>query len=110
MPELVLENAQTAYRAGDLREAGRLYQQALRNNPRDIQALYGLGVVCLQSQQLQHAEYVFGELVRLEPQYADAHCCRGIALAKLGRRPEALTCFERAISLRPDSVEAISNY
>ena len=110
MPEMVLDNAQTAMQAGNFAEASRLYQQALRSNPRDGQALYGLGVACLQAQQFEHAEYVFGELVRLNPQYSDGHCVRGIALTKLGRRAEALTCFERAISLRPDSVEAISNY
>ncbi len=110
MADMVLESAQAAFQAGKFAESARLYQQALHNNPRDTRALYGLGLVYLQSQQLQDAEYLFGELVRLNPQHGDAHCVRGIVLARLGRRPEALTCFERALSLRPDSVEALSNY
>ena len=110
MAEAELQNAQAAFQAGDLAQAGHLYQQALRNNPRDMQALYGLGLVCIEAQQFGHAEYVFHEFVRLQPQHADAHCIRGVALARLGRRQEALACLERALSLRPDSVEAISNH
>ena len=109
MGETELRAAQAAFQAGDVARAGRLYQEALHNNRRDTQALYGFGLVCLQAQQFAHAEYVFGELLRLDPNCADAHCVRGIALVRLDRRSEALACFERAVSLRPDSVEALSN-
>jgi predicted TPR repeat methyltransferase len=107
---MALQDARAALQAGDLAQAGRLYQQALRNNPRDIRALYEFGVVCLQAQQFVQAENIFAELVRLNPQFADGHCVRGVALVHMDRLRDALACFERALSLRPDSVEAASNY
>jgi predicted TPR repeat methyltransferase len=35
---------------------------------------------------------------------------RGVALANMKRYPDALACFERAVAMRPDFVEALSNH
>jgi predicted TPR repeat methyltransferase len=105
-----LQQAQAALHAGDFAAAGRLFQRLLRGNPRDVPALYGLGLVCLQSERFESAVYVLGELLRLAPDYADAHCIRGVAFVRLGRSREALACFERAVVLAPNSIEAVSNY
>lgn len=71
---------QQALRAGDLAQAGGLCQQALRSNPRDMQALYGLGLICLQSQQFAQAENVFARLVFFQ--------CRSTGGRWLGIEPQ----------------------
>ncbi len=110
MPDSTLQNAQIAYQAGRLAEAGQLYEQILRGNPRDFDALYGLGLVYLHAQQFEPAQNVLGEVVRLDPLFADGFCVRGIALVRLGRHQEGLSCFERALTIRPDSIDALANH
>jgi len=110
MLEITLQEAQSAYQAGRLGDAGRLYHELLRTNPRDFDALYGLGLVYLHGQQFEQAQYVLGEVVRLDPLFADGFCVRGIALVRLGRHQEGLACFERALTIRPDSVDAWANH
>lgn len=105
-----MQQAQSAYQAGRLAEAGRLYQEMLRSNPRDFDALYGLGLVYLHGQQFEQAQYVLGEVVRLDPLFADGFCVRGIALVRLGRHQEGLACFEHALTIQPDSVDAWANH
>lgn len=110
MLNTALQTAQSALHAGRLPEAGRLFQDALRSNPRDFDALYGLGLVCLYAQQFEQAQHLFGETVRLDPLFADGFCVRGVALIRLGRHEEALGCFERALMIRPNSVDALANH
>lgn len=110
MLNVALQNAQAAYQSGRLADAARLYQEVLRSNPRDFDALYGLGLVCLHAQQFEQAQHLFGETVRLNPSFADGYCIRGIALVRLGRHQEGIACFERALAIRPDSVDALANH
>jgi predicted TPR repeat methyltransferase len=110
MLNVTLQNAQSAFQAGRLAEAGRLFHEVLRGNPRDFDALYGLGLVYLHTQQFEQAQYLFAEAVRIDPLFADGFCVRGVALARLGRHQEGLACLERALTIRPDSVDALANH
>lgn len=110
MPNHALQDAQSAFNSGRLADAGRLYQDILTANPRDFDALYGLGLVCLHTRQFEQAQHLFGETVQIDPLFADGFCIRGVALAQLGRRDEALACFERALNIRPNSVDALTNH
>ena len=44
----------------------------------------------------------YEQTLRIEPDYAEAHCNLGIALEKAGRMPEAIQHYKRALKLRPD--------
>ena len=46
--------------------------------------------------------------IALNPNYAEAHCNYGIALAKFNRHEEAISAYNRAIELEPN--DAISRY
>jgi len=105
----LLRNAASLHNAGRLTEAAQLYQQALRANPRDTDALYSLGIVHLQSGRLEEAQSMLGDVLRLRPRFPEALCSRGIALMQLRRREEALACFDQAIAILPDFVEAWSS-
>jgi predicted TPR repeat methyltransferase len=110
MPNITLQNAQSAFQAGRLADAGRLFHEVLRGNPRDFEALYGLGLVYLHAQQFEQAQQLFGETVRLDPLFADGFCVRGVALLRLGRHQEGIVCLERALAIRPNSVDALANH
>ena len=105
-----LQSAHAAYQAGRLAEAGRLFHEVLRSNPRDFEALYGLGLVYLHAQQFEQAQHLLGEAVRVDPLSADGFCVRGVALIRLGRHQEGLVCLERALAIRPNSVDALANH
>jgi len=46
----------------------------------------------------------------LDPNLAEAHAARGVALADSGRREEAAAAFERALALDPNSFDANLSY
>jgi tetratricopeptide (TPR) repeat protein len=60
----------------------------------------------------RHAEAIaeFEEVLRLNPDFAEAHYGLGVELARLpGRRADALAAYARALELRPDFAEAHNN-
>jgi Flp pilus assembly protein TadD len=47
--------------------------------------------------------------VRLVPEFAEAHCNLGNALAQSGRLPEAVEQYQLALQFKPDFAEARNN-
>src|SRR5262249_22761767 len=76
---------------------------------RQIEALYSLGAIHLQNGQFEEAQKLLGDVLKLNPRFAEAWCSRGIALLQLRRRDEALQCFDQAIAITPSFVEAWSS-
>jgi len=52
---------------------------------------------------------VFRAVVRVKPDYAEAHNNLGIALGSRGRLPEAIDQFEQALRLKPEFADAQRN-
>jgi predicted TPR repeat methyltransferase len=110
MSDELLQDAQRAYQEGRHADAARLFQDVLGTNPAHIPALYGLGVIHFQGSQFGQAENLFAETERLDPLFADGACMRGVTLVRLGRPDDALAAFDRALAVRPDFIEALSNH
>lgn len=72
----VLENAYQAYNAGDLARARGDYQQVLRSNPDNRDALLGLAAVETQARRYDSAESYYTRLLELDPR--DAHAQAGL--------------------------------
>ena len=109
MSDTLLQDAQSAHRAGNLAEAARLYHDLLRADPRHFEALSALGLIYFQANELDKAQYLIGEALKLDPLFLDGLVLRGVALVSLKRYEDGLACFERALAMKPDFVEAISN-
>jgi predicted TPR repeat methyltransferase len=105
----LMRTAAGLHQAGRFDEAAQLYQQILRANPRDPDAMYALGIIHLQSGRLEEAQTSLADVLRMRPRFPEALCSRGIALMQLRRREEALACFDQAIAIVPDFVEAHSS-
>jgi tetratricopeptide (TPR) repeat protein len=97
------------HRRGQLDEAERVCHTLLNADARHFGARYLLGVIALQRSQFQIAEQQIALALALNPNAATANRDRGVALARLGRTSEALTCLDRAIALRPDDPDAHGN-
>jgi tetratricopeptide (TPR) repeat protein len=79
--------------------AGPHIQQAVRLAPADFMAHYYLGMYQLEVREREAAERAFQAAIRLNPLYSDSHTMLGYALEQLGREPEALACYRRAVEL-----------
>ena len=109
MSEGLLEKAVRHHQSGNLAEAGRLYSEILRADPRHLEALYRLASVHLQSGRFADAERLFAAAIRLNPEIAELFYGRGCALQEMQRYEDSLASFARALALRPDYIEARNN-
>ncbi|MBV8084520.1 MAG: tetratricopeptide repeat protein [Chloroflexi bacterium] len=101
MVEALFEQAETARRSGQLEQAEALYRQVLTADPRHPGAIFGWGVLCLQTDRLSNAAQLLQLAVREAPANAEAHARLAEALQALGRWAEAIAHLELALELRP---------
>ena len=94
---------------GQIDEAIRQYQEAIRLKPDYADAHNNLGVALAKKGQIDEAIRQFQEAIRLKPDHADAHNNLGIALAKKGQMDEAIRQYQEAIRLKPDHADAHNN-
>jgi tetratricopeptide (TPR) repeat protein len=80
--------------SGDFQEAARLYEQALRLNPRHEESLYYLGNCLLELGDYTRASEFYARLVEMNPQSPRGHAQLGVALSSLA--PGAPLDFSRA--------------
>ena len=106
MNEAVLRNAQQQHRAGNLAEAARLYGEAVRANPADVDALSMLGHVYVQSRQFDAALRVAEEAIGISTGSSTALYKLGCLFQTLGRHDDALLSYDKALALKPDYLEA----
>src|SRR6478672_5172524 len=84
-----IDLAKQHHQAGRLREAEGIYRQVLAIEPSNAEALHYLGLVA--------------------PKAARYHCNLGQVLNDMGLEEEAIHALQQALSLNPNSPEALSN-
>jgi protein O-GlcNAc transferase len=104
-----LELATQRHREGKLREAESIYRQILLNDPRQTDALHGLGLLAYQVGQREAALKLIDEAISIEPQVARYHGHRGMVLAAMGRTQEAVDALRHSLSLQRDIAEVHNN-
>ena len=107
--EAVLKRALALHHLARLDEAGALYEQVLRIDPRDLRALHLLGVVALQGNRAAAAVQLFERALAIDAVNFPALVNLGTAQQYLGHFAAAVASYDRALSLNPDSVEAHLN-
>ena len=107
--EMALSRAIALHEGGRLAEEEKIYREILQQNPRHSGVLYLLGLIALSSQRFQRAVDLISRSIRINPDFAPAHCNLGIALAASDRRGEALARYDAAIARQPDFAEAHYN-
>jgi tetratricopeptide (TPR) repeat protein len=96
-------------RAGKLADAARIYEEVLRAEPANFDALHALGIIRYQTGEVADAERLISAAAQARPTAHDAHYNRACLLQKLGRPNDALAAFDRAIAIKPDYIEALVN-
>lgn len=87
--------------SGDLRNAEREFDEALRTRPRLAPAQTGLAYVALAQQRESEALERFDRALEWDAAYAPALAGRGQALLAMDRHEEALKAFEAALDANP---------
>ncbi len=98
------------HQQGQLVEAERHYDAALKSQPDNFEALHMLGVVALQTGRLERGVKIIRKAVALNENSAAAFNNLAKGLKDLGRFDEAIVCFERAIALAPSFADAEFGY
>ncbi|NQU59093.1 MAG: tetratricopeptide repeat protein [Rhodospirillales bacterium] len=95
--------------AGRLSEAETLYQQILRANPNQPDAIHLLGVLAYQGGQYDSAVELISKALAIKPDYPEASYNLGNTLKKLHRPDVAIASYHKALAINPDYFEAHNN-
>ncbi len=107
--EQQVEQAIALHRQGRLDAAEALYQQILRRNPRQVDALHFLGVLAAQRHENDTAAKLIRQALELNPRYADAHNNLGNVLAAMEQFDKAAAAYRQTIELAPGNLGARCN-
>ena len=105
----LLQQAVALHQKGELPRAQAIYDEVLRAQPLNFDALHLSGALARQQGDPQRALDLIDGALAIDSRRAIAHCNRGVALQDLGRYEEALASFERSLALQPDYAIALSN-
>jgi predicted O-linked N-acetylglucosamine transferase (SPINDLY family) len=104
-----LDLAVRDHSAGDLPKAEGIYQQVLKVEPNQPEALQLLGVIAYQVDNNDLAKEFLTKAIAIKPDFAEAHSNLGNALKALGRLEDAVAHYHKAIGIKPDYVDAYYN-
>ncbi len=104
-----LQLALKYHRANQLEAAEQVYDQVLKQQPQNPEALYGLGILAQQNHQLQVAQKLLSDAVSAKPDLFKAWFSLGNVHQTNGELPEAESAYQQAIRLRPDVAPVYNN-
>ena len=104
-----IDRAVRHHSAGRLPEAERIYQQILKADPSQPDALHLLGVIAHQKGKNDVAVGLITKALAIKPDYANAHNNLGMTLQDLGKLDEAVASYLKAIAIKPDDAKAHNN-
>jgi tetratricopeptide (TPR) repeat protein len=101
------------FERGYMTEAEHFLQLALRDDPDNSEALYGLGSIYLQQKNTTEARATFERVIKLPQRYPgtlpNAWNNLGLLSAREGRTDQAIQQFQKALQLDPDHFIALEN-
>ena len=104
-----LKEAIALHQDGQVRQAEQIYQQILRINSQDAEALHLLGVVALQAKKYEVAVKLITQATKVDSEQSSFFNNLSVALIKQGKLEEAVHACQQAIKLQPDDVETHYN-
>jgi tetratricopeptide (TPR) repeat protein len=104
--ELAVERGVAHFMNEDWDKAAAAFSEALRRQPKDLEALYLRGVVRGELKQYDLALEDLNAVLRLEPDNVEALVARSETYSDLKQEALAMADIEEAIRLAPDDVEA----
>ncbi len=101
------------FERGYMAEAEHFLQLALRDDPENSEALYGIGSIYLQQNKSAEARATFERVIKLPQRYPgtlpNAWNNLGLLSAREGHTDEAIQQFQQALQIDPDHFIALEN-
>ncbi|MBP8805231.1 MAG: protein kinase [Kofleriaceae bacterium] len=110
LAEFYAKAGDAALRGGDPVGAASNYQKALSANPKNLDAIIGLGEVALSQGQYGPGITQLKKAARLAPRRARIHTLLGEAYLNTGNAVAAEQSFRKALQLDPDDARARNGY
>lgn len=104
-----IRTALTLQQAGQTAQAEAIFHQILRVAPNQPDALHLLGVIALQSSRIEEAIRLIGRAVKFNPSNPEYYSNLGFAFHEQGDVHSASDNYRKAISIKPDYVNAHYN-
>ena len=101
--------ARTAVRNVDWLDAQRFYTKLVKTSPDSAKSYYSIGVEFAANGDDVRAIEAYDRAIAIFPLYAEAYRNRGNALARLGRREEAMASYRQCLRFDPTDFAANSN-
>jgi FkbM family methyltransferase len=108
-PQQILQQALQLHQAGRLAQAQQGYQQVLSLDPRNIDALHLLGLVCHQQGDHKQAVKFITKAIKRNAKSPEMHNNLGEAYREQGKLDLAIGCYQRAIHLNKSYAQAHNN-
>ncbi len=83
-------------------DAAEHFARAVRDDPRDHEALDHLAMARFGQQRYEEALDHYRTMIEIDPDNAQTHSNLGVVLYRLGRLEEAMATIERALALDPE--------
>ena len=99
----LLVQAARLHKEGKLEEAEKLYRQALKNNPDNVDAMRMLAMLAATLKHFDDAERLLRRAVAIAPDFLAAVIDLGRVLKEQDRFEEAIGCFKKAIGINPNN-------
>ncbi|HEX6717346.1 MAG TPA: tetratricopeptide repeat protein [Pyrinomonadaceae bacterium] len=99
----------SAFEHGDKTRAKLLFEQALKIDPRNVDAHTYLGMIAADANELKEAERHFAAAASLAPSEPSTRNNYGAILMRLGRTSQARTEFEASLKLNANQPSALTN-
>jgi predicted O-linked N-acetylglucosamine transferase (SPINDLY family) len=90
-------------------EAEAIFQEILKQDDKNILALYSLGAIEQQRGMSDRALAYFEQGVSAKPDYAPMWFSRGVALQSLKQHEKAIESFDKALEINPQYIEVLVN-
>jgi tetratricopeptide (TPR) repeat protein len=102
-----LEEGVRFHNAGKYKEAEAIYNQVLRQDPGNFDALHLLGVMAQQIGRHQLSVDLIRKAIAARPNIPDFHVSLGLALLALKLNDESIEAFANALKLQPNHPVAL---
>ncbi|MCV6638742.1 tetratricopeptide repeat protein [Candidatus Albibeggiatoa sp. nov. NOAA] len=97
------------YQKGDLQKSANLCQQILKKSPHDLEALNLLGVLAIQTKQIDQAQVIFQQMLKIKPE-ARSYSNLGYVLEKSSQFEQAAAMYQQAIKLDNKNYDLYINF
>ncbi|MDY6898613.1 MAG: tetratricopeptide repeat protein [Cyanobacteriota bacterium] len=104
-----LQLAEKYYQANSLTQAEQVYGQVLKQQPKNAEALCGLGLIAQKMNQPETAEKLLSNAVSLQPKLLKAWFSLGNLHQASGNLPQAQSAYQKAIELQPNLAPLYNN-